>query len=306
MLDNGGTGPLRQLYIRELIARYGHHLALVWNIGEENGPAPWVPIGQNDTQRKAMITFLRAVDPYKHPILLHTHSEDPLRADILNDILGFEHLDGLSLQQAQREQASEIVETWRRKSKAAGKDWLITMDEIGEWHTAALPDGQDPNHPTLRRFALWGTLMSGGAGVEWYFGAKYPHNDLTSEDWRQRNRLWEITNVAKVFFNTYLPYWEMQPKHTLINSKGAYCLRKVNEIYAVYLPKKGQYTIDLSEAKGNFEIYWYNPLKGGELQTGSVKKIAAGGIRAIAIPNELANTTSNTDWVMLIKKIANH
>jgi hypothetical protein len=35
-LDNGALGSERKLYYRELIARYGHHLALNWNLGEEN------------------------------------------------------------------------------------------------------------------------------------------------------------------------------------------------------------------------------------------------------------------------------
>lgn len=34
MLDGGNTGPLRQLYLRELMARFGHHLALNFNLGE--------------------------------------------------------------------------------------------------------------------------------------------------------------------------------------------------------------------------------------------------------------------------------
>jgi len=37
LLDNGELGPQRKLYYRELIARFGHHLALNWNLGEEVG-----------------------------------------------------------------------------------------------------------------------------------------------------------------------------------------------------------------------------------------------------------------------------
>lgn len=303
MLDNGDTGPLRQLYFQELIARFGHHLALIWNLGEENGPASWVPIGQNDSQRKAMAKFLKEVDPYKHPVLLHTHSHDPLRSDILNDILGYEYVDGLSLQQAKREEAGKVVATWRTKAKEAGQDWLITMDEIGEWHTAVLPDDLDPDHHTIRHFALWGTLMSGAAGVEWYFGAKHPHNDLTSEDWRQRNRLWEITNHAKVFFDTYIPYWDMQPEHSLVNSKGAYCLHKTNELYVVYLPELGQYTIDLSKAIGTFDLQWFNPLTGGKLQQGSIKTILGGKVSHLGNPPKGTDLSPSQDWVVLIKKI---
>jgi len=38
LFDGGDTGPQRSLYLRELIARFGHHRAVTWNIGEENGP----------------------------------------------------------------------------------------------------------------------------------------------------------------------------------------------------------------------------------------------------------------------------
>src|SRR5690606_8458592 len=35
-LDGGDLGPERKLYCRELVARFGHELALNWNLGEEN------------------------------------------------------------------------------------------------------------------------------------------------------------------------------------------------------------------------------------------------------------------------------
>ena len=37
LLDNGGVGLYTKLYYRELIARFGHHLALNWNLCEETG-----------------------------------------------------------------------------------------------------------------------------------------------------------------------------------------------------------------------------------------------------------------------------
>jgi hypothetical protein len=35
-LDGGDLGVERRLYLRELVARFGHHLALNWNLGEES------------------------------------------------------------------------------------------------------------------------------------------------------------------------------------------------------------------------------------------------------------------------------
>ncbi|MBT8044881.1 MAG: DUF5060 domain-containing protein, partial [Verrucomicrobiae bacterium] len=72
LLDWGDTGRERRLYYRELVARFGHHPALNWNMGEENGS--WrknKKNHQNTRQRLAMARYLKAVDPYDHPIVIH-------------------------------------------------------------------------------------------------------------------------------------------------------------------------------------------------------------------------------------------
>ncbi len=303
MLDKGDTGPQRQLYLRELVARFGHHPGLVWNMGEENGPAPWSPIAQNDQQSRAMASFIKQIDPYQHPVVLHTHSYEPVRSHVLDKIVGFKDLDGLSLQVDKREGAPAVVETWKQKSIASGHEWLISMDEIGMWYVGALPDAMDPQHESLRRHVLWGTLLSGAAGVEWYFGARNVHNDLTSEDWRERANLWRITNVARQFFEDHLPYWEMQPAHQLIDSSG-WCLRKPGEVYAAYFTRNEDYQIDLGSLNESYSVYWYDPLLCGELQAGSITKVSGGGIRDLGTPPKSRSSYWNKqDWVVLIRKM---
>jgi len=301
LLDNGDTGPTRKLYFYELIARFGHHFGLVWNLGEENGPVPWakdLPY-QNDKQRKAMAKFIKETDPYNHPVVLHTLPNEEIRKDIVSNMLGYKYLDGISLQHAERETAPETVSLWKSKADSSGHPWLITMDEIGMWHTGAKTDTADPNHPTLTRYALWGTLLSGASGVEWYFGAHTAQNDLNTENWRLRNQLWEISNHARVFFEKYLPYWEMYPKPELINNQEAYCFCKTNEVYAIYIPNYKSSKINLKEASGEFKVNWYNPFKGGELQTGSVKSLTGSD------EVELGNPPSRIgkDWVILLSRI---
>jgi hypothetical protein len=68
LLDNGDLGVHRRLYYRELIARFGHHLALNWNLGEEDI--------NSAVQKKSWIDYIRAIDPYKSHIVLHTYPED--------------------------------------------------------------------------------------------------------------------------------------------------------------------------------------------------------------------------------------
>jgi len=302
MLDNGNTGPLRQLYITELIARFGHHLGLSWNLGEENGPAPWSPNAQNNRQRKDMASYLKVNDPYNHPVMLHTHSEDPDRSNILDSLLQFKDLDGISLQQAERKEAAKVVQDLREKSITEGHEWMINMDEIGKWHTGALPDSLDPNHDTLRKYVLWGTLMSGAAGIEWYFGANTAHNDLTSEDWRKRDKLWQLTHHALQFFENNLPYWEMKPAHHLLKQRNAYCFQKPGEVYAIYFPNTTRYSVFLKNASDSFTVQWFNPLTGGDLTTGSIEKVNGG--KTINLGRSPAGK-KNQDWVVLLKKTPN-
>ncbi|TMM58361.1 DUF5060 domain-containing protein [Maribacter algarum] len=298
MLDDGDTGPMRQLYLREMVARFGHHLGMNFNLGEENGYAEFTPISQNDAQRRAMTDFITEIDPYNHPILLHTHSHEPYRGYILDSIVGFKNLDGLSLQVDKREGAGEVMETWKTKARESGHEWMITMDEIGMWHTGAQSDSITPNHDTLRSNVLWGTLLSGGAGVEWYFGARNRYNDLNTEDWRTRDRLWELTGYALDFFQDNLPYWEMKANHKRINSNDAYCLEKPGEVYAIYLTDSKEHTIDLTAAEGTFQIQWFNPLTGGEMHLGTVSSIEGEGIRSLG----RSSSKDNQDWVVLLKR----
>jgi hypothetical protein len=58
LLDGGSLGLERKLYYRELIARFSHHLALNWNLGEENT--------NTDTERKQFCDYFEQVDPYGH------------------------------------------------------------------------------------------------------------------------------------------------------------------------------------------------------------------------------------------------
>jgi hypothetical protein len=64
LLDGGALGPERKLCHRELVARFSHHFALVRNLGEENTNA--------DAERRAFASFIRGLDPYDHPIVVHT------------------------------------------------------------------------------------------------------------------------------------------------------------------------------------------------------------------------------------------
>lgn len=301
LLDGGDTGPERKLYLREMIARFGHHNALTWNLGEENGPASFSPNGQNTDQRIAMTTWLHEHDPYHHPIVLHTHSTIKEKDEILEPLLGFELLDGLSFQVNKRENVHNEAIKWRKLSEEAGHPWTIGMDEIGFWYKGVMPDAVNPGHDTIRAEVLWGGLLAGISGVEWYFGAQYAHNDLSCEDWRSRENMWEQTHIAMDFFQDYLPYWEMTPQPDLISMESGYCLASEGETYVVYQPIDAAppYALDLAASLDSFEVGWYNPRLGGALQKGSIESIQGGRIVDLGLPP----SAPEKDWVILIRKL---
>jgi len=296
LLDMGHTGVQRKVYLRELVARFGHHLAVSWNLGEENGPAEWTPIGQTDEQKKAMANYIKEVNPYPCNVVLHTHADDGHQDKYLNPMLGFENLDGPSLQIGNPLRVHQRVKKWVEESEKAGNRWLVNLDEIGPAWKGAMPDSHDANHDTIRHSCLWGTLLAGGTGVEWYFGYRYPHNDLGLEDFRSRDIWFKQSTIATQFMKQF-PLEEMKCMDELVNTKGVYCLANPGEIYIVYLPVG----ITNAKLKVNSEkalsVKWFNPREGGELKDGSVSSVSGSGIKDLGNPP----SQPDMDWVVVVK-----
>jgi hypothetical protein len=281
----GGAGlnPIRKLYLRELAARYSHHRALVWNLGEENNTP--------DADRKEIARYIRSLDAYAHPIAVHTHNNKALT--FYDGILGDPFFETTSIQGEMKNYNAEAV-ALRKRSAAGGRKWAIFGDEQAPASHGVVPDADDPGHDIPRKFGLWGNLMGGGAGVEWYFGFKFAHMDINCEDWRSRDRLWDMTRHALEFFHKHLPFWEMEPANEL--SQGAFVLAKANSVYAVYLPEGGEAKVNVG--RGSYKVKWYNPRSGGSLRDGAVKAVKGPGVQAIGAPPEEAQQ----DWVALLTR----
>lgn len=297
LLDIGETGVQRKLYYRELVARFSHHLAITWNLGEENGPQVWSPKGQDDKDRKSMATYLKKIDPYQNFVALHTHAASHAQDSILEPLLGFEYLDGPSMQTHKPKDVHDRVLKWLDASAEAKRQWVVCQDEIGPADVGAKPDKDDPEHNEIRAQVLWGNLMAGGAGVEWYFGYKFDHADLNCEDWRSRDILWDQTFYALDFFQKYLPFTEMKSLDELSTNEEDYVFAN-GDTYVIYLPKVLDTKINLTDNPGRFSVKWYNPREGGALQKGSLKKLKGGQEVSIGSPPD-----TEKDWVCLIQKL---
>ncbi len=298
LLDNGDTGPQRKLYYRELIARFGHHLAITWNMGEENGPASFTPDAQTVPQQKAMVNYMKETDPYQSYVVIHTHSGTKPRYKIFDQLLGDPNLDGPSIQIGNMRSAHEETIHWSKASGEAGKQWVVCIDEIGPAQRGVDPDDrEDNNQHAVRAEVLWGNLMAGGGGAEWYFGYKNHNNDLGCEDWRSRERLWDFTRYGIEFFQKNIPFWEMEPTDELVGESN-YCLSKENEIYLIYLPYGGETSLNLEGAEGSFSVSWYNPRSGGDLLQTALTTVEGGS----AVELGAAPQDAEKDWAILVRK----
>jgi hypothetical protein len=284
-LDEGELGRRRKLYYRELIARFAHHPALVWNLGEENT--------NTDEQRKAFAKYIRDLDPYDHPIVCHTF---PGQYDaVYRPLLGYGDFEGPSLQT--NDTHNQTIK-WIDLSAKRGRQWFVCLDEIGPARTGVKPDNDDYWHDDVRKEHLWGNLMAGGAGVEWYFGYQFLHNDLNCENWRSRDHLWDLTRYALEFFRNYLPFARMQHHDELTSAPDDYCLASPGYVYAIYLPSGGTTDLELGPPAGTFRIRWYNPRRGGPMELGTL--VSATGPGKINIGQPPRDT--DKDWVALIDR----
>jgi hypothetical protein len=296
LLDCGYLDVQRKLYLRELISRFSHHPAITWNLGEEHGSADFSPYGQTVKDTKLMAEFIRDTDPYDNFIAIHTHSAPEKRKKDMTEYLGYKFIEGPSVQCGDVDDVHEDAKYWIEQSRDSIHQWVVCIDEIGQHWKGALPDAVDPAHDTIRYKVLWGNLMAGGAGVEWYFGYMYPNSDLSCEDWRSRDRLWDQTRIALDFFHRYLPFNEMYCNDELTTDNNDYCFAKEGEIYALYLPQ-GRNT-EIALLPGKYAVNWFDPAAGGDLRKSTVTSVSGG--MTVSTGNPPGG--SGKDWVCLIRR----
>ncbi|MGF1577974.1 MAG: PA14 domain-containing protein [Gemmataceae bacterium] len=287
LLDNGNLGTQRKMYYRELIARFGHHLALNWNLGEEINNA-------STSQKKAWAEYFSETDPYNHHIVIHNGSNH-------FDLMGPDsEYTGFSLQTNRSDfgNVHNKVKDYLTRSVNEGKPWAVAVDEPGDASHALRPDNDAGNsHEDGRKNALWGTFMAGGWGNEWYFGYQHNNSDLTLQNYRSRDNWWDYTRYALEFFNNNdIPFWEMTNDNGVSTASNDYGFIKEGEVYVVYLKNGGTTNLDLTGVEGTFSVQWFDPRNGGEMQDGTINEVDGGS----SVNLGQAPNNRGKDWTILV------
>jgi len=299
-LDDGELGTERMLYYRELVARFGHHLALQWNLCEEYNLG--FDLGPDRVRRFA--EYVQAVDPYDHPIAVHS-AGNPLEA--LAFTFGDPRFSLTSIQLGQHK-IDALTEQFREATAEAGRPLPVSMDEF------TLDKGQEKGWIPVddaerwRVEKLWPTYLSGG-NIEFILGDLL---DTDSFKTPEREKLWNYVLYARRFLEA-LPFWEMQPADELVTgaaaisvtqsrgrktyAMGAQVFCKAGEVFAVYLPKAEDVAeLDLSGVDGRFQQRWYNP------RTGQFEGHAAGVAGGSRVSLGAPPRETGKDWAVLIEK----
>ncbi|WP_298468892.1 DUF5060 domain-containing protein [uncultured Erythrobacter sp.] len=277
-MDGGALGRTRKLYMREMVARFGHFLALTWNLGEENVQHP------GDVRH--MASYLAALDPYDHPLVLHSYPDQKQR---YRAFLGPDSaLNGLSLQ-GREDDISDLrpdVTEWIREAQLAGKPLVMAYDEPGRADGGA---GVDPDYPDERlpakreveldpelflRDGLWNALTAGANGVEAYYGYKTGCSDLDCQDHRTRARLWREGRVALEFFSQHVGdrAVRMVAADYLTRPRDDFVFAEPGQ-FAVIVPGEEETIMTTGGIEGRFSVRWFDRVNGGGLQTGSLAEV---------------------------------
>lgn len=223
--SNGGPrnhmSVYRRLFMKQMVAHFGHLLALRWNLCEENrSPAACdsAACGSQATaltpqftaeELDAMGRFIDAWDPNDHPIGVHTI---PNSTRVTEELLALpEFPDWLSATSTQvhgEDGAGDIYESELQRLRGlldqAGVTLPLINDEQGS-STDGLSAETNTGAPWTstaddrRRRVLYDTLVSGGQ-VSYYFGyhpTSLGGGDLRTENFRERGDALDQLGIAR-------------------------------------------------------------------------------------------------------------
>ncbi|MGE0144646.1 MAG: DUF5060 domain-containing protein [Planctomycetota bacterium] len=294
-----GDTDARRLFLKQMVAMFGHHPGMRWILCEENAPEPNFEFTVG--QLSAMGNWIRQWSPLPHPIGVHTIPDDlTLYQQILTAPFDSSWLSSASLQV--HSNYNPTTENAVALFASAGRSVAVHVDEIGPEETGV----SATNHEHIRKLVLWDVLLSGGQ-IAWYFGAHAlpVGGDQDAEDFRTRDGMWRFTRHARRLLER-VPFHDMMPADDLVTNDtrhatygDAEVLAQTGVAYVVYYAAAtatGSLDLSAEPAGRSFEGRWYDPRLG--VDVGAPFGLAGGGVRTL--PS--APSPAGADWVLLVRR----
>ncbi|MGB6723100.1 MAG: DUF4038 domain-containing protein [Terracidiphilus sp.] len=240
-------------FIRYAVARFGAFSNITWDLGDD------LDLYRDEKWTRDTGMLIQEWDPYKH--LETSHPTKIIHQDRGSSWFGF-----TSYQEWSRDQHHLMLES-RKLQESAGRIIPQTNEEYGyEDHYPPWAIAGSESADTLRRTA-WDIVMAGGY-------------QTAGESARRGTNIWPDTGGGwmngrgddtmtmflgyghMVDFFTSFDWWKTNPHDELVNN-GNYCLADPGHIYAIYLPRGGEVTVQLQP--GRYEAYWFSAMTGEKI-----------------------------------------
>jgi hypothetical protein len=275
--DSAWNGYIHDLYFREMVARFGYHPSIIWNIGEEANEI------YTDSEQIALAATIKALDPYDHPVTVHRVPLWPFFGNPNFDLTSIQPQDGgQDFTAVELQNYNAVVIQHRQEGELASRPIPVMIDEIPR-----ITIVDEEMRKKFRTEVLYPIFLAGGNHELHYYDTFSQRGTVTIYDLEPM-----LSDMRRTrSFVEMLPYWEMQPMNELLISGQGYVFAKEGEVYSVYLPMGGQIELDLSATNSFFDGLWFNPRDGLYQSIGYVQ---SGAVHSFAAP-------SDEDWVLLLE-----
>lgn len=294
-----GLSDQRKLFLKTMVAMFGHHPGVRWILCEENAPEP-----NDEFTVRELGDFARWIRQWSsavHPIAVHTDPNDQtIFRQILSSSQDSSWLTSASLQV--HDGYNPAVESAHDLFEQFGRTAVVDLDELGPPSTGV----SDSNHEDVRKLVLWDVLLSGG-NVAWYCGY---HDlpvggDIRLEDFRTRGDMWRYSRIARQLLQI-LPFWAMEAADGLVSRdtrNATYGDAEVfafpGECYVIYFAEASQTgMLDLRSVPSGrtFQARWLDPRTGAVV--GNAVQLSGG--RSVYLPQ--APAPRSEDWVLVVTR----
>jgi hypothetical protein len=306
-MEKFGAANLKRHW-RYLIARYGAY-PVIWilagEIPEETkaGKGPWAEVA----------TYLRSIDPYRHPLTCHTGQGRKLAQGdvpvIDFDMVGGNHDEPIAV-------APETVAIV--SSACATKPPMPVL--VGE---TCYEGHMQQGFGDVQRRMFWQSILSGAAGHTygaagvWHAGVDGDHGnwgawDRQPYDWTTWKHGMNYPGSTQLGLGRKLlekyPWQRFEPHPEW--APGCFAAGIPGEVRFIYLPRRNIYNWDGPEVKDlepdvDWHVYYFDPASGRVFDQGVIKATAKTGDKGARPVAFKKNVPSPQDWVLVLEKAVN-
>lgn len=286
--DSAWHGYDHSLYYREMVARFGHHPAIIWNVGEEANE------NYSDSQQISRGETIKKWDAFHHPVAVHRRSSSrsnwPFLGNSAFDLASMQvgaGDDGFA--SASLENMNTVCISNRKASVSAGRPIPVMFDEM-----PAVRSVSDSDRREMRSRVLYPIYLGGGQ-FELHYQDQYVQGGNVTL--AALGPMLDDMRRAREFVES-LPFDQMSPDNSLLSStNGNFCLAKPGLAYGIYLTSGDNVSLNLSAVRGAYQVKWHNVTTGA---TSHGPVILGGGWRSLGAPAYSGNVACSVvrTWVV--------